>query len=59
MAVNFSGANAAAIVSYNVEHRITIYIHTYNIVEQDHREIKRITHFRGRARCITLIGRKH
>ncbi len=45
--IDKSGANAAAIVSYNVEHGTTITIrqckYLNNIVEQDHRGVKRIT----------------
>ncbi len=45
--IDKSGANAAAIVSYNAEHGTTIMIrkckYLNNIVEQDHRGVKRIT----------------
>ncbi len=45
--IDKSGANAAAIVSYNAEHGTTITIrkckYLHNIVEQDHRGVKRIT----------------
>ena len=45
--IDKSGANAAAIVSYNAEHGTTITIrkskYLNNIVEQDHRGVKRIT----------------
>ncbi len=45
--IDKSAANAAAIVSYNAEHGTTIEIRKYkylnNIVEQDHRGVKRIT----------------
>ncbi len=45
--IDKSGANAAAIVSYNAEHGTTIEIrqckYLNNIVEQDHRGVKRIT----------------
>ncbi len=45
--IDKSGANAAAIVSYNAEHGTTITIrkckYINNIVEQDHRGVKRIT----------------
>ncbi len=45
--IDKSGANAAAIVSYNAEHRTTIMIrkckYLNNIIEQDHRGVKRIT----------------
>jgi len=45
--IDKSGANAAAIVSYNAEHGTTIEIrkckYLKNIVEQDHRGVKRIT----------------
>ena len=41
------GANAAAIVSYNAEHGTEIHIRTCkywnNLVEQDHRGVKRVT----------------
>ncbi len=45
--IDKSGANAAAIVSYNAEHGTTIEIrknkYLNNIVEQDHRGVKRVT----------------
>ncbi len=45
--IDKSGANAAAIVSYNAEHNTTITIrknkYLNNIVEQDHRGVKRVT----------------
>ncbi len=45
--IDKSGANAAAIVSYNAEHGTQIHIrkckYLNNIVEQDHRGVKRIT----------------
>jgi len=45
--IDKSGANAAAIVSYNAEHGTTITIrkntYLHNIVKQDHRGVKRIT----------------
>ncbi len=45
--IDKSGANAAAIVSYNAEHGTTITIrkckYLNNIVEQDHRGVKRLT----------------
>jgi transposase-like protein len=45
--IDKSGANAAAIVSYNAEHGTTITIrknkYLNNIVEQDHRGVKRVT----------------
>ncbi|MCZ6872898.1 MAG: IS6 family transposase, partial [bacterium] len=44
--IDTSGANAAAIVSYNAEHGTQIHIrkckYLNNIVEQDHRGVKRI-----------------
>ncbi len=45
--IDKSGANAAAIVGYNAEHGTTIEIrkckYLNNIVEQDHRGVKRVT----------------
>jgi transposase-like protein len=45
--IDKSGANAAAIVSYNAEHNTTITIrknkYLNNMVEQDHRGVKRVT----------------
>lgn len=45
--IDKSGANAAAVVSYNAEHSTTIIIrkskYLNNIVEQDHRGVKRVT----------------
>ena len=45
--IDKSGANAAAIVNYNAEHGTTIEIrknkYLNNVVEQDHRGVKRVT----------------
>jgi putative transposase len=46
--IDQSGANTAAITRYNKTHKVTIAIrqcrYLNNIVEQDHRAVKRITH---------------